>query len=108
MGALAFGFGDYFVAANDNFARHFTSFNGLYAIGNFARPTPLLPCLRGSCHEVTEGATSQLIIQLIHCPRNRTAVVNARQASSIFMANASHALTKFKNNARDCGRRLLC
>jgi len=50
---LAFGFGDVF-AANDN----------------FARPTPLLPCLRGSCHEVTEGATSQPIIQLITCPRN--------------------------------------
>jgi hypothetical protein len=69
MGALVRSYDDVF-AANDNASRHFASFNGLCATGNFARPTPLLPCLRGSCHEVTEGAISQLIMQLITCPRN--------------------------------------
>jgi len=70
MGALVRSYDDVF-AANDNAPRHFTSFNGLYAIGNFACPMPSLPCLRGSCHEVTEGAISQLIMQLITCHGNR-------------------------------------
>jgi len=54
MGAIVFCFGDVF-AANDN----------------FARPTLSVPCLRRSCHEVTEGAILQQIMQLINCRRNK-------------------------------------
>lgn len=51
MGALAFCF-DLDCGANDNY---------------YQRETPALPCVRGSCHAVTEGAISQLIMQLISC-----------------------------------------
>jgi len=76
---LAFGFGDVF-AANDN----------------FARPTPSLPCVRGSCHEVTEGAISRLIMQLKTCPLNtrnttdgsRSGFSHTRLADGVEIGNA--------------------